>query len=633
MVKKIEVIFLSAVICLVTAASAIAMEYKEAPELRTKVAAGKLPSVEERLPEEPLVIEPVEEIGQYGGTWHNAVRGANDAGNLLGCMLVEHMIFWNLDFTKLEPGIAKDWKVSKDAKSIIFYLRKGMKWSDGAPLTADDFVFWWNDIASNKSLSPAIPRGLSIGGEMGKIEKIDDYTFKLSFIKPYGMFPQFLADNYPPAMRAPKHYLKQFHSKYTSTDRLKELMKKEGYGTWMDLFGAKNTPWDNPELPTIQAFYPLTGYDVPIQTYVRNPYYWKVDPEGNQLPYIDKVESIDVPAETVVLKSVAGDLDCQARGIIGLENYTLLMQYREKGNYRIIPSYKPQEYGANAAALSFNFAEKDPILYKLFNDRRFRVALSIAIDRNEINELFWKGLGTPSQFCPGPGTPWYEEKWEKRYAKYDPKHANQILDELGLKWDKDQGHRLRPDGKPLRWVVNTQIEYPHFYGTETAELIKKYWKKIGIEIVVKPVSTTFLYERMRAADWDMKSFYASAGASGWSPILRPELFPEYNPSSSPMGLHWGLWVDTNGQAGKEPPAEVKQLIKLREEIRGESSLEKRNELIKKAIEINSENLWIIGIVRPPIMNSYILAKNNFRNVPTKLFFWQVFNFSQCFIKK
>jgi len=582
-------------------------KFNEAPMLRVKVAAGELPPVEERLPEEPLVVEPAEEIGEYGGSWRRPCMGTWDRRGMKD-LIAEPLVRWSVNLDKIVPNVVKGWEFSEDAKSITFFLRKGMKWSDGAPFTADDFVFYWNDIALNKELNPVVSAKLSIDGEPGTIEKIDDYTFKLTFSAPYGMIVEVFANRGFPRIYAPKHYLKQFHPQYTSMDEIKKIMKREGYTRWTDFFSAKNTRYGT-GLPVIEAWYPLNEYGEPIQVLTRNPYYWKVDTEGNQLPYIDKVERTLVSdRETIVLKCIAGEVDFYARRLESIENYPIVMQNREKGDYRVILG---ATIGSNIDAIYFNIFHKDPVLKKLFRDKRFRIALSIAINREEINQLLFKGMATPAQPSPPPGTPWYDEKFSNYYIEYNPEKANKILDEIGLKWDKNHEYRLRPDGKRLRFVNTVLIRLAT--DVPEMELVKDYWKKIGIEVVVKPVGPELWYPRIRACEHDVASILANLGFGGCAPISRPETFPvSISCWWAPM---WGLWYSSGGKSGEEPPEDVKRLQEIYEEIPKEISLEKRIELQKEALAFHRENLWMIGTVREPPQGRFFIAKNNLRNVP------------------
>lgn len=225
-------------------------KFSEAPMLQELVKQGKLPPVEKRLPEEPAVIQPLEEIGQYGGTWRRAWLGPSDSPGP-GRITYDNTLRWDLTGTKIMPNVAKSWKISKDGKTITLSLRKGMKWSDGAPFTADDVIFWYEDIVSNKEITPTFPVWLTTGGIPGKIKKVDDYTVQIQFEHPNGLILEFLAANW---IFAPKHYLKQFHPKYTDQKTLEEAYKKAGFDAWYKYFQNRNDWIQNPDLPTIRAW-------------------------------------------------------------------------------------------------------------------------------------------------------------------------------------------------------------------------------------------------------------------------------------------------------------------------------------------------------------------------------------------
>lgn len=641
MIRKLTVIFLSVLICVWSVIPVIAGQYNyvdlntgkvgsiqikkfnEPPTLKVKVAAGELLPVEERLPEDPLVVKPIEKIGQYGGVWRmDAPMGSL---GIYSYQLVEKLVDFSIDFQQVLPNVAEDWKFSKDAKSVTFFLRKGMKWSDGSPLTADDFMFWYEDIQLNKELTPILPNILKYSGESVVMEKVDDYTIRFSFAKPFGMFIEQVCC-YQNEMVAPKHYLKQFHPRYTPMEKIEKIMKKEDFDTWADLFRAKNTAFNNPELPTIDAWMPINTVDKPMHVFVRNPYYWKVDPEGNQLPYIDQIQRTSSDMEARALKIIAGQIDYQwfwAGALVGM-NYSLYMQNREKGNYRLVPL---SSLGTNEFTIFFNLFHKDPVLRKLFRDKQFRIALSIAINRVEMSELLFDGMYIPAQPGPAPGTPWYEERFCNYYIEYDPKRANEILDEMGLKWDENHEYRLRPDGERLRFVMMNWS--PWHQTAEANELIKEYWKKVGIELVIKPTGGPLWISRIEAGNYDVACHIANQGFPTSPPVNRTDVFPMSSRAS--WAPQWGLWFQTNGKEGEEPPVEVKRLMEIREKILGEISASKRIELSKEALAIHAENMWMIGCLRPPSI--YVVTNNNLRNVPAVHPYFSTFVSAQLFFLK
>lgn len=592
-------------------------KFNEAPVLKARVSSGELPPVEERITSEPLVLKPVEEIGQYGGVLRDVGLGARDSYSPW-YTLRETLICWSRDFTHFVPDVAKAWKVSEDAKTFTFYLRKGMKWSDGAPFTAGDFIFWYEDIILNDETTPVKPGWLSAGGKLGKLEKVNDYTIRFSFTTPYGTFLDLQHRLGVPA--APKHYLKQFHPKYTPMEQIRKEMKKEGFDRWADLFNYKTTGYlhisqtnySTPGTPQITAWVAQNTVDKPVFVMTRNPYYWKIDTEGNQLPYIDRIERVLVPSlDGLVLKVMAGEFTHHFYRIGDSRKFfPILVENQKKGDYRLIRI--KARGGTNYGTIFLNFHHKDPVLKKLFLDKRFRIALSVAINREEINDLLFDGEALVSQFScgSGGGLPFWDGKLGKVHTEYDPEQANKLLDEIGLTKRDRQGYRLRPDGKRLRLINFAFTPWPT-ENVEMQELVREYWEKIGIQVVVKPVSRDLWVTRVKAAEHDIASYAACFGIQDQPPTERSDFFPYDNTSYfAPL---WGLWHNSGGKQGEEPPQEVKELMKIYEEIKAEPSLEKRNALARKAFAIHAENLWMIGILTPSLKYLYRLAKNDLRN--------------------
>jgi peptide/nickel transport system substrate-binding protein len=429
-------------------------KFNEAPMLADLVKQGKLPPVEQRLPQEPLVVAPLEEIGQYGGTWRRAAVGVSDVGIINSRITYENLVRWSADGKKVVPNVATKWKIEDGGKTFTFYLRKGIKWSDGQPFTAEDIVFWYKEVLLNKDLTPTVATWLTAGGKPCKIEKVDTYTFRVSFEQPNPLFLINICKSGGNQFFLPKHYGKQFHIKYAPKEELEKKVKDAGFQFWYQLFDAKvsnSNAWlQNPELPVLQPWRNTTLPTATTMIFERNPYYWKIDPAGNQLPYIDRIAHTLVEnREVITMKAVSGEIDMQTRHI-SLPDYTLLMENRAKGNYRVL-NWK-QGVGSDVM-ICLNQNVKDPVLRKIFEDRRFRQALSIAINRDEIWKLIYLGMGKPRQCSLISGVAFYDPEWEKMWAEYDPKKANELLDKIGLnKRDRD-GFRLRPDGKTLALTI------------------------------------------------------------------------------------------------------------------------------------------------------------------------------------
>jgi peptide/nickel transport system substrate-binding protein len=588
------------------------VEYKECSEFQKLVQAKRLPPVKDRLPEEPFVVQ-VPEIGDYGGVWRQAHNGVTDVADCAR-IIREQLVVYDTTLVTLRPNIIRAWQWNKETTQLTFFLRKGMKWSDGAPFTADDLVFWYEDIALNKEFSPVVSPILKIKGKLGKLEKLDTYMVRWSFAEPYGFFLENITGVFN-IIYAPKHYLKQFHPRYTAKETLKKTMQKEGYDTWIALLSGKNSQFKNPELPGIEAWISKTRMETTVHRLERNPYYWKVDQAGNQLPYLDRVDRYFVPSQdAILLRAISGEIEVQTRRLTDINNYPILIEHQNQGNYRLQLYPSPED---NFGCIYFNYFIKDAILRKLFWDKRFRIALSIAINREEINQTLLKGLFYPSQCFPGKGMPWYVAEHNILYTEYNPKEANRILDGLGLAKRDREGYRLRPDGKRL-FLVNDILESSGIATAvvvEIEEMVKEYWREIGVQVVTRPVATNLWVSRVGGAQFQLASYMSFHGSYGADPVLQPWVYPRA--TNSYWGPFWALWFLSNGKSGEEPPDAVKEIVRIGDAVRAERDWKKRVELNKRTFKIRAENFWEIGILNEPQFNigRFILVHNSMRNVP------------------
>jgi peptide/nickel transport system substrate-binding protein len=578
-------------------------KYGEAPMLADLVKAGKLPAIDQRLPTDPLVVTGIE-VGKYGGTYRQLSLGSGDAMQNW-YKFTEFVAKLNMKGDIL-PNVASGWQFSADGKSITVNLRKGMKWSDGSPFTANDVLFWWEDVIGNDELSPTKPAKYKRGGQLGKVEKVDDYTYKMSWTLPYGGFAEYLGTG--DEHWACKNYLKQFHPKYADKAALDAELKKEGVDKWTALWGTKTALYNDPGNPRLYAWTVQNKHDQPVQVLNRNPYYWKVDPAGNQLPYFDDVKRTLVPdGQALLLKAVAGETDFQARRVSGLGNRPVVVENQQKGNYKIIDYLN---VASNMGTIFFNFSHKDPVLKELFMKKDFRVALSIAIDREAINQLVYKGLAKPCNVTAAPGTPWFKDSDLDVYSKYDVATANKMLDALGLDKKDSAGFRLRSDGKRLSMVDLTFIPWPDD-NVAIQELVKGYWKAVGVEIVIKPADQALWVAATHGYEHDIASYSENWGFFGQPPMWRGTFCTNY--------LHyapaWQLYYESGGKSGEEPPAECKKLQSLMELAMAEADSAKRNAIQRQAIEIHNENLWMIGICAEPAAGRFAIGRNNVGNLP------------------
>ena len=417
-------------------------QWNEAPQLAEMVEAGELPPVDERLPVEPMVVVPLESVGEYGGTIVEARFSLNDSGGTRPPYVhYEFLVSYNTpEQDVIVPNVARSWDVANGGRTYTFHLREGMKWSDGNPFTADDVLFWYEDIWQNEELYPTRPQMqiMSAGGEVADVYKLDDYTIVFDFPVPPG--DSFLTGmaRMRPVPYQPKHYMQQFHPAYTSREEIEAMMEEEQFESWPAFFWSK-AKWggQNPDAPTIAAWVYDNRATDQVLRWSRNPYYWKTDTEGNQLPYVDNWElpAIDSP-EARLLATLAGDMSItQLYYAGGIKEYATLKQNESRGGYRVIDRHDPAQIGGGSTGtIYFNFIHEDPVLRRLHNDKRFRRAISLGIDRDDINELVYLGLATTDrQFnlkddAPIPG----DAPIFTRYMSRDVERANELLVKLGL---------------------------------------------------------------------------------------------------------------------------------------------------------------------------------------------------------
>lgn len=591
---------------------AYAAEYKETPGLSELVKGGKLPPVAQRLPEAPLVLTPVEKVGKYGGTWRQALMGGSDS-------LIERsvgytrLVRWNRAWTAVEPDVAQKVDVKPDGTEYVFHLRKGTRWSDGAPFTADDLVFWYQDVLMNKELTPSVPRWLRSGNDPVIVEKIDDVTVRFRFTGPNGMLLENMATTFGSDIlaAAPAHYLKQFHKKY-NPEGIDKLVAEAKAANWSALFLNKTSfpgRWRATGRPVLDPWQLTVPYGGTTQVVLeRNPYYFKVDPEGRQLPYIDRV-TFDIMGDqqAIVLKAINGELDMQNQRLNGLETRIVLAQNRERSGYRL---FKAQPAWSNAMCISLNMTSKNPVLREVFRNRDVRVALSLAINREELNELIYAGQSQPYQAAPRPGTALYDEQMATQYTKFDPKGANELLDKAGFAKRDGQKFRLGPDGKRISFAVDAATS--RRYQIDALELIKKYWAAVGIEMQVKTIEESFAFARMLANEHDAM-VWIGGGGYDFLGVLDPKWYFPYE-NQAAFASAWGIYFQNpNDPNAEEPPEPAKRQQALYVEMQKTPGTAGQFEVMKKILAITREQFYVIGTNMDA--DNYGVVKNNMRNVP------------------
>ncbi len=624
-------------LCLVLSLTAALAEgtaptYHEAPSLAEEVAKGNLPPVEERLPKEPYVSK-ANDIGVYGGIYRaggfGPTHGQVDTEGLRMVALMRILP----DTATTEPFIIKGYDVNEDFTEYVLHLREGMKWSDGAPFTADDFVFWYEDIATQNEVYSVLSTAITNVNmwQTAKISKADDYTVVVTFNESAPSFitkMQRAAAN--DAMWAPKHYLSQYHIKYN--DKAGELAKSEGYDSWQQCFSAHMDRGQTSKDygPDITPWI-LYNIDADGNKYFkRNAYYFVVDREGNQLPYIDEEMSVIVAdAQTRTLKLINGELDAAGENPLPVSDYTLYKSNEEKGNYTV---YLFDNSRGGDCGFTFTQTIADPTLRALFNNVTFREAMSLAIDRDAVNETLYFGLATIRQAVPPANTSFYEDWMGEYMTEYNPEEACKRLESLGCVKGSD-GVYLMPDGRPFNLIVESTEEF-----NAIGEMVAEMWTAIGVRTTYKQQERSFARERFNTNERIAQVFTFDGVAE---PTLYGDHFNKMRPAfgrdeigQAPL---WDKWFTSNGAEGEEPPAEIVDLYnKIEKFCTLPMGSEEYEKLGNEILTYMTKQLYFIGISVAPRV---IILNNNLGNVPTEgIFaydynFWYPFNCDAWYFKK
>ena len=585
------------------------LQYNEAPELAQLVLGGKLPPVEERLPSVPLVIPVFDEIGKYGGD----LRAGFTSRSV--CNMERYarstLFRFNTDASAIIPNLAQSLDISPDGLVTTVKLRPGTKWSDGAPFTVDNFIYWLDDVQNNDELEPgrisSYLRGIDEEDD-GTLVKVDDYTVQYVYPAPMTSMAKRLTNPCSFSTFAPSHYLQNFHKDYN--ENAEAMATEAGFETWVQWYKANDFPHENHEVPVLNAWYPtgtVTKDDVVV--FKRNPYYVGVDTEGNQLPYIDTMTHHHIPGnqELLNLMILGGEMDFQAFGINN-EDLPLFKQGEEEGGYRLLGH--PVARGI-WDGMYINFSLEGPI-GDLLRNVDFRRALSVAIDRDAINQNSYLGLGEARQVVPLKASPFYPgDEAAFAWTQYDVELANSMLDEILP--DKDsEGFRTFPDGERVVVLLDAWNQINNSASLQ----VPQYWEAVGIKTEyggalggeqggtvirdrVQQNENMFMMYVINAAHPFVQNSYTSPTA--WWSFSGPAFGSYYckcHPEDDP---------------GMMPTGEMQQLIDLH--LRGTTVPESEQvELGKEIFRRWAEDVYGIGLVGN--VPRYAAVKNGLRNVPT-----------------
>ena len=524
---------------------------------------------------------------------------------------VEPFLKWNRDVNGFRPNIVTSWEWNDDATELTVHFRQGIKWSDGDPMTVDDYLFWWNDMVLDEDVPVNAPFGTTVRGELMSVEKVDDYTLQFSF--PYSN-PLFLEYKSRGAYHSslhivPEHYMRQFHPKYSDAEDATELVNHYGWSSRLH----------HPGMPTIYAWMVADYVEGQRLVLERNPYYWKVDTEGNQLPYIDRLDITipeGAPNELVVLKSIAGELDFQSRGV-NLLDIPLVIENQEAGDYRVI-IWNNGDYAWPWIMPMYDYPDED--IVDLMYMKEFRQALSHAINRDRINEITSLGMATARQFSLSAESPEFQteegaafyQEWAASYASYDPELAGELLDSIGVVDADGDGWRDRPDGTSLELIVDVPAEDTPT--VDRMDLIKEDWDAVGLNTVLNIITWSVVSDRHFSGDIMIRAWGSAAAwglvsaATVWTPIE--------GVTYSVGGARIGDYYNSGGERGvaPRPGSMLEQLQDAYTELISIIDPDERNAKLLDAYQIHiDEGPITIGTVGEH--PNALIVKNNFRNVP------------------
>tara|TARA_Y100000746_G_scaffold84027_1_gene71187 strand:- start:39 stop:1964 length:1926 start_codon:yes stop_codon:yes gene_type:complete len=589
-----------------------AFGYSESPLLSKMVKNDKLPPVESRLPQTPRVIDFAGrnlEIGKFGGTLKMLMARAKDARQMTVYGYARLLIYKPKTF-EFQPDILQSFDVIQ-GKKFIFNLRPGHKWSDGHPFTAEDFRYWWEDVANNPKLSPVgPPKVMKVDGKLPQFRILDNLSIQYEWEKPNPDFLAALAGASPLYIYRPAHYMRQFHENFTANSELQKLVTTAKQRNWAALHNKMDNLYrnDNIDLPVLQPWVCISKSSSNRLRFKRNPFFHRIDPKGQQLPYIDEFIFGIASNKLISAKTGTGEVDLQAR-YLRFDDYTFLKKGEDRSPYstRLWTTAK-----GSHLALFPNLNHKNKVLRSIMQDVRFRRALSMAVNRYEINQVIYYGLAIEGNNTVLPESPLYKPYYRSKWAQLNLKSANQLLDDMGLIKRDSRGIRLLPDGNPLNLIIETAGESTE--QTDILELIHDSWLKIGIKIYSKPSQRNVFRNRIFSGEtaisiWSgIENGLASANSSP----------AEFAPTTQQL-LQWPKWgqhFETGGKAGQIPNDPfAMELLKLYRDWRAEPVFAKRKDIWEKVLDIHTEQVYSIGLIAGVLQP--VVVSNNLKNVPIK----------------
>jgi peptide/nickel transport system substrate-binding protein len=579
------------------ATAAPVSKYKEAPMLADLVANGQLPAVDERLPMNPCVLPVNDGIGNYGGTMHRAFKGVSDRWGPTKAN--DHFFaWWDIDLN-VQPHLCESWEVSADGSEWTFHLREGTKWSDGTEFTSADVAWWYQYEQSNVDLfpSPYVKWVAVVGADkyFMDLQTPDPYTLVMSFPVPKTLFIYDLTrgtgmEAFGVGCLTPSHYMKQFHIE-TCDDpaALQQAATDAGFESWAAYYTDRNWWYMNPERPSLSPWLAKNPLSEELFVMERNPYFYGVDAEGNQLPYIDTIQHrLFEQDEVLNLWVTNGEIDFQSRRL-AMANYTLYKESEDAGDYGVFV-----QKTASHVALQCNLTTKNEPLREFFNERNVRIAFSLAVNRDEMNQLAFDGFYTPRQYSPMEESPQYYPKLSNVYLDYDPDEANRLLDEAGYTEKDSDGFRLWKDGsEPISFeIVGTdEAGQP---SEDAAQMLVQYFADVGIKAAYKYNERSLYQERFEANDIEAAWWGGDRTLLPLAPLA--VIFRGYQ-TDRPWACAWGLYLhDPEDPNAEKPPEDhwISDIWDIWTQVEQEPDPDKQTELFHQILDIWAEEMPMPG---------------------------------------
>ncbi|MEM7129471.1 MAG: ABC transporter substrate-binding protein [Chloroflexota bacterium] len=592
-------------------------QFSESPRLAEMVAAGELPPVDERLPVEPLTLAR-EAIGEYGGLVRMVHLDPSSFVSQYGWFAERMLSYSDQDLKTLVPNVLESWEQSDDATQYTLHLREGMKWSDGTPVTTVDVDFWWNSLATHPDVSGSVWWVYRHGGDVMTLEIQDDYTFSVTFAAPFGNFPAYLTRRFQGDFLVPSHYLQQFHADFADEAELNAMVEAEEFESWVQLLSNKRSGrsvWgtrpNSPEYPMLSGWIVDEEPQQGLVLMKRNPYYWKVDASGQQLPYVEDLR-IDFVAnhEITTQKVIQGEFDYVGPHDVSIARFPLYKENEESQHYQVMDytSCMTDRY----TLYPNHTLPEDPVLQEIVRNPNFVKALNVAIDREEINENLFFGLATMGQLAPMPNSQYFKQEYADAFAQFDPELANQLLDEMGLTERNSDGFRLRPDGEVLEFNIEHAGPRVGVATHEYTEIVVTFWREVGIDASTKELQISLYNERWNQGLIHCGCWHADRCTDLLLPIEMRWYIP-VNVGQGGAGPLWGQYFQSGGENGEEPPAEILALFDAYNTMNTVSDDAERVAAGQQIFDWLAENPLAVGsIVESP---APLIFPKTMRNLP------------------